>query len=371
METGKERWGSCQIEFAMNMDVSPDNPLCSTFVQIRPIVHTAQQVDVNWDKKHSVTPYLSNASHGQWYHSPQDLVDVKPEFTSPRQSEIAQALSFNQRFVGTGRHTSSLGREVGSTIPAGDSRPLTQISEARYVESGLQNLQRNPVRAPFLSKPHRLALLQVVTSPYILHKGRIVTTGYQNEMQAEYETSSAHIRFEPGADTHDDEPRKEPYLNRESSQVSRFGLFPKNILLGQSQIFQHYPAPEPFVPESETSAKIIYSYAPEPTRSTCRDGPHSPPRTAVPNRLNICLWPEKSPPNLSDSSTPYPILYALPSQNQNDERTLILNTIRFHQCRKDVGTLRAQTPALLHLQCLPVGFTSPASRNRHLPNTWG
>jgi len=203
METGEREMGCpVEIEFAMNMDVSPDEPSVFHFLQIRPIVLTGQQVDVHWDQKHSGdTIIFSNAAMGNGTMSLQDLVYVKPEVYKPSDNqEIALSIeALNQRFVGTGRHYILIGPgRWGSSNPwLGIPVHWTQISEARLiVESGLQNLQTEPSQGThFFQNLTSFRVGYFTIHPF--RKDGLYQLEYLNEMQAEYEDKFLrHIRFE-------------------------------------------------------------------------------------------------------------------------------------------------------------------------------
>lgn len=152
LETGhREMNNPIEMEFAVDLDTPEGNPKIFYFLQIRPIVHGEQRVDVNFDsiKTDNTIVYSECALGYGTITNVSDFVYVKPEqFKASDSKEIALEIEkVNETFIREGRNYVLTGPgRWGSSDPwLGIPIKWPQISMARVIiESGLENYHIDP-----------------------------------------------------------------------------------------------------------------------------------------------------------------------------------------------------------------------------------
>lgn len=152
LKIGQKEIGSpIEIEFAMNLDVPPNEPRVFSFLQIRPIV-------IQSDSKYSIPDeintsdtiiYAESALGNGKYENIHDIVYVKPEVFNPAKTRaIANSIEkLNVSFEEKGKNYILLGPgRWGSSDPwLGIPTNWSQMSAAKIiVESGLDNFRIDP-----------------------------------------------------------------------------------------------------------------------------------------------------------------------------------------------------------------------------------
>ena len=152
LETGhKEMNNPIEIEFAVDLDTPKGHPSVFYFLQIRPIVHGEQKMDINFD---SIEPgkaiaYSEQALGYGSITNISDFVYVKPDGFNPSDNkEIALEIEkVNDMFIREGRNyvLTGPGRWGSSDHWLGIPIKWPQISMARVIiESGLENYHIDP-----------------------------------------------------------------------------------------------------------------------------------------------------------------------------------------------------------------------------------
>jgi len=140
-----------EIEFAVNLDTPKGSPKIFSFLQIRPIVQTANNQNVNLDKvEENETILFSKQALGNGViEAIHDIVYVKPEtFNAAESPTIALEIEkMNKKMVGENKNYVLIGpgRWGSSDHWLGIPVKWSQISAARLiVESGLENFRIDP-----------------------------------------------------------------------------------------------------------------------------------------------------------------------------------------------------------------------------------
>ncbi|UMB53109.1 phosphoenolpyruvate synthase [Lutibacter sp. A64] len=204
----REMRNPIEIEFAVNLDVSPGSPKKFSFLQIRPIMESTETVSkLPKNLKISDTVIYSESALGNGkYENIYDLVYVKPEtFNSANTREIAKAVDqINKKFamlnkpyilVGPGRWGSS---DPWLGIPV----IWPQISAAKIiVESGLNNFRIDPSQGTHFFQNLTSFKVGYLTINPFMNDG-FFDVDYLNKHEAVFEdTYLRHISFKTSLTT--------------------------------------------------------------------------------------------------------------------------------------------------------------------------
>ena len=198
----KEMNNPVEIEFAANLETPPGAPKVFSFLQIRPIVHTEETVNINLThiKPENTIVYSESALGNGTFKGIYDLVYVKPEsFNAANNKNVATEIeNINAGFV-----KQSLGYVLIGPGRWGSSDPWLgipviwpQISAARIIiESGLKNYRIDPSQGThFFQNLTSFRVGYFTINPYI-NEG-FYDVDYLNRMEAVYEDSHIrHVRF--------------------------------------------------------------------------------------------------------------------------------------------------------------------------------
>ncbi len=192
-----------EIEFAVNLDVPPDQFPIFNFLQIRPIVKNADELNFNLEK---VKPgeaiiYSESALGNGVYRGIRDLVYVRPDcFRAVDSHKIAGRIDkLNEEFVEDAKNYILVGPgRWGSSDPwLGIPVKWTQISAARLiVESGLKGYRIDPSQGThFFQNLTSFRIGYFTINPY-LNEG-LLDTEYLESHEALYEDEFIrHIHFD-------------------------------------------------------------------------------------------------------------------------------------------------------------------------------
>ncbi len=204
LETGQREMGKpIEIEFAVDMSPTKDEPHTFHLLQIRPIVENDESVDVEIDNiEESDTIMTSDSALGNGYVKDiQDLVYVKPDsFDSARTREIAERIGeLNELFLEENKHYILVGPgRWGSADPhLGIPVKWPQISAARLiVESGLEKYRIDPSQGThFFQNLTSFRVGYFTINPYI--NDGTYDLDFLDKQKAVYEDDFIrHIRFE-------------------------------------------------------------------------------------------------------------------------------------------------------------------------------
>ena len=199
----KEMNNPVEIEFAANLETPPGSPKIFSFLQIRPIVHTEEAVNINLGhiKQENTIVFSESALGNGVFKGIQDLVYIKPDsFSSVNNSNVALEIEkINSEFVknAVGYVLIGPGR-WGSTDPwLGIPVKWAQISAARIIiESGLKNYRIDPSQGThFFQNLTSFRVGYFTINPYI-NEG-FYDVGFLNNLDAVYEDIYLrHVRFE-------------------------------------------------------------------------------------------------------------------------------------------------------------------------------
>jgi len=198
----KEMNNPVEIEFAANLETPPGAPKVFSFLQIRPIVHTEETVNINLThiKPENTIVYSESALGNGTFKGIYDLVYVKPEsFNAANNKNVATEIeNINAGFV-----KQSLGYVLIGPGRWGSSDPWLgipviwpQISAARIIiESGLKNYRIDPSQGThFFQNLTSFRVGYFTINPYI-NEG-FYDVDYLNRLEAVYEDSHIrHVRF--------------------------------------------------------------------------------------------------------------------------------------------------------------------------------
>ncbi len=199
----KEMNNPVEIEFAANLETPPGSPKVFSFLQIRPIVHTEETVNINLShiKPENTIVYSDSALGNGIFKGIHDLVYVRPEsFNAANNKNVAAEIeNVNAQFVkqGTGYVLVGPGRWGSSDPWLGIPVIWPQISAARIIiESGLKNYRIDPSQGThFFQNLTSFRVGYFTINPYI--KEGSYDVEFLNSLDAVYENSYLrHIRFE-------------------------------------------------------------------------------------------------------------------------------------------------------------------------------
>jgi hypothetical protein len=199
----KEMNNPVEIEFAANLETPPGTPKIFSFLQIRPIVHTEETVNINLNniKPESTIVYSESALGNGTFKGIYDLVYVRPEsFNAANNKNVAMEIeNINSQFVkqGTGYVLVGPGRWGSSDPWLGIPVIWPQISAARIIiESGLKNYRIDPSQGThFFQNLTSFRVGYFTINPYI--KEGSYDVEFLNSLEAVYENNYLrHVRFE-------------------------------------------------------------------------------------------------------------------------------------------------------------------------------
>jgi len=204
LETGQREMGKpIEIEFAVDMSPTKEEPHTFHLLQIRPIVDNDESVDVDIEHvTEDQTIMTCDAALGNGYIKDiNDLIYVKPDsFDSARTHEIAELIgSINDGFLESGRNYILVGPgRWGSADPhLGIPVKWPQISAARLiVESGLENYRIDPSQGThFFQNLTSFRVGYFTINPFI--NDGSYNLDFLSKQKAIYEDEFIrHIRFE-------------------------------------------------------------------------------------------------------------------------------------------------------------------------------
>jgi hypothetical protein len=192
-----------EIEFAVDLDVAPDEPIIFNLLQIRPIVDNDQNVKEEFDKVDpSQILISSDAALGNGtIKDICDIVYVKPElFNSSRNHELVEDIAkINDYFISEGKNYILIGPgRWGSSDPwLGIPVKWPQISQARLIiEAGLENYRIDPSQGThFFQNLTSFRVGYFTINPCI--KDGYYDVAYLNNSPAYYEnTFLKHVKFD-------------------------------------------------------------------------------------------------------------------------------------------------------------------------------
>ncbi len=204
LETGQHEMNNpIEIEFAVDLDTPKGQPKIFYFLQIRPIVHGEQKVDVNFDmiETDNTIVYSESAlGYGTITHI-SDFVYVQPDkFRASENKDIALEIEkINEMFLKEGRNYVLTGPgRWGSSDPwLGIPIKWPQISMARVIiESGLENYHIDPSQGThFFQNLTSFRVGYFTVNPHF--KEGFYDVDYLNSQPAYYEDKHVrHVRFE-------------------------------------------------------------------------------------------------------------------------------------------------------------------------------
>lgn len=208
LETGQREMGKpIEIEFAVEMSYTKDEPHTFHLLQIRPIVDSDETVEVedieDIDEK-KIIMSCSTALGNGYIKDIYDIVYVKPEsFDSARTLEIAELIGkLNDGFLEEGKNYILVGPgRWGSADPhLGIPVKWPQISAARLiVESGLEDYRIDPSQGThFFQNLTSFRVGYFTINPYI--KDGSYDLDFLSKQKAVYEDDFIrHVRFEKPA----------------------------------------------------------------------------------------------------------------------------------------------------------------------------
>jgi CheY-like chemotaxis protein len=192
-----------EIEFAVNLETPPGTPKIFNFLQLRPIVHSAENYNINLeevDAENAIIISESALGNGV-FKGIHDLVYVKPEsFNASENKNVAGIIeNLNSVFIREAKGFVLIGPgRWGSTDPwLGIPVKWPQISAARIIiESGLKNYRIDPSQGThFFQNLTSFGVGYLTINPYI-NEG-YYDVDYLNGLNAVYEDSYIrHIRFD-------------------------------------------------------------------------------------------------------------------------------------------------------------------------------
>ena len=198
----KEINNPIEIEFAIDLKTSKDEPVIFNFLQIRPIVSTEKDNHFDMEEIDTTqTLIYSESALGNGQIDLYDVVYVKPEnFSSFKSKEIAEELGeLNEAFRKENRNYLLVGPGRWGTADSSLGIPVKwgQISQARViVESGMDNYRIDPSQGTHFF--HNLTAFRVgyFTVNTYIDEG-IYDLDYLDSLPAEFENEHLrHIRFD-------------------------------------------------------------------------------------------------------------------------------------------------------------------------------
>ena len=198
----KEMNNPVEIEFAANLETPPGTPKVFSFLQIRPIVHTEETVNINLThiRPENTIVYSDSALGNGTFKGICDLVYVRPEsFNAANNKNLAIEIeNLNANFVrqSSGYVLIGPGRWGSSDPWLGIPVIWPQISAARIIiESGLKNYRIDPSQGThFFQNLTSFRVGYFTINPYI--KEGFYDVDFLNSREAVYENEHIrHIRF--------------------------------------------------------------------------------------------------------------------------------------------------------------------------------
>ena len=198
----KEMNNPVEIEFAANLETPPGTPKVFSFLQIRPIVHTEETVNINLThiRPENTIVYSDSALGNGTFKGICDLVYVRPEsFNAANNKNLAIEIeNLNADFVrqSSGYVLIGPGRWGSSDPWLGIPVIWPQISAARIIiESGLKNYRIDPSQGThFFQNLTSFRVGYFTINPYI--KEGFYDVDFLNSREAVYENEHIrHIRF--------------------------------------------------------------------------------------------------------------------------------------------------------------------------------
>ncbi len=203
LETGhREMNNPIEIEFAVDLDTPRDEPGIFYFLQIRPIVHGEQKVDVDFNSisKDNTIVYSESAMGYGTITTISDFVYVKPDmFKASENKSIALEIEkINDRFAKEGKNyvLTGPGRWGSSDSWLGIPIKWPQISMARVIiESGLENYHIDPSQGThFFQNLTAFRVGYFTVNPHF--REGFYDVGFLDAQPAHYEdTHVRHVRF--------------------------------------------------------------------------------------------------------------------------------------------------------------------------------
>jgi hypothetical protein len=191
-----------EIEFAVKLDVAPDEPKVFSFLQIRPIVELDSLAEILHDQiDEKDTIIFSNSALGNgFYKGIRDVVYVKPQsFDKSKTKEIAlKVAEVNEKFEKENKKYVLIGPgRWGSSDPwLGIPVIWPQISNAKVIiESGLDNFRIDPSQGThFFQNLTSFKVGYLTLNPFI--KDGFYDVGYLNNLPAVFENEFIrHVQF--------------------------------------------------------------------------------------------------------------------------------------------------------------------------------
>ncbi len=204
LKTGHDEMNNpIEIEFAVDLDTPKGQPATFYFLQIRPIVHGEQKVDINFDEINieNTIVYSESALGYGTFTNIKDFVYVKPEgFKASDNKAIALGIEkINEKFIKEEKNyvLTGPGRWGSSDHWLGIPIKWPQISMARVIiESGLENYHIDPSQGThFFQNLTSFRVGYFNINPHF--REGFYDVNYLNSQPAHYETEYLrHIRFE-------------------------------------------------------------------------------------------------------------------------------------------------------------------------------
>lgn len=204
LKTGHEEMNNpIEIEFAVDLDRPKGEPGIFYFLQIRPIVHGEQKVDVDFDtiEKDNTIVYSESALGYGTITTISDFVYVKPETFHAKDNKVIalEIEEINNKFINQKRNYVLTGPgRWGSSDPwLGIPIKWAQISMARVIiESGLENYHIDPSQGThFFQNLTSFRVGYFTVNPHF-NEG-FYDINYLNSQPAFYEGRYVrHVRFE-------------------------------------------------------------------------------------------------------------------------------------------------------------------------------
>lgn len=204
LEIGQQEMSNpIEIEFAVDLNVPKGQPVIFNFLQIRPIVDTDQENNIDLDEVQTddAIIYCEQALGNGKISEIQDFVYVKPEaFEAMNSKTIAADIGkLNEQFIKENRYYVLVGPgRWGSSDPSlGIPVKWSQISQARViVESGLEDYRIDPSQGTHFFQNLTSFHVGYFTINPFLGDGHY-DTEYLSNKEAEYEDEYIrHVRFE-------------------------------------------------------------------------------------------------------------------------------------------------------------------------------
>lgn len=196
-----------EIEFAVNLETPAGTPAIFNFLQIRPIVLSDENYNINLEniKPEETIIYSESALGNGVFKGITDLVYVKPESFNPAHNKDLSSVieDLNSKFLKQGKGYVLIGPgRWGSTDPwLGIPVKWAQISAARLiVESGLKNYRIDPSQGThFFQNLTSFGVGYFTINPFI-NEG-YYDLDYLNRMIPVYEDGAVrHVRFDKPMD---------------------------------------------------------------------------------------------------------------------------------------------------------------------------